>query len=295
MAVRGFERSFVGSPPLIPEHSSQAALSDSTPSIGAESGVGAFPTQPGQVPVRPTGRVVGAWRLESKLGESRLGGRWLAWGRQDAMPRLAYHLTPRLTRDTDPRASLDPLTRFVHAHAGGLEEVIVERGETWLITPYCGSYDGLMPLSRLVAMKPEARLTVREAVFVGIHTLGAIDAGWRRGLGHGPMGIEDVLIDRRGRALVELFGVEAQCRGEDPVAAAHASVRGVVALVHELATGLAASAPHRLDRSLPKALLAFFEKGLTNSNTVARASLGAGEPGFASPAEALAALQLAVV
>lgn len=231
-------------------------------------------------------RIVGGWRLEARLGDTRLGTRWLAWGGRDVLPRVAHHLSSRVARGVDALAVLEPLTRFVHAHAVGLEEVVIDRGETWLLAPYCGSYDGLMPLARLMSMKREGCLAARESVFLGLHLLGAIDAGWRRGLGHGPLGIDDVLIDRRGRAMIELFGVEARCRGEDPLAAAHASVAGVVGLVYELATGMAPGsrgASAAMGRSLPRGLESFFHRGLSRDD------------GFASPAEAMSALNTAVV
>jgi hypothetical protein len=280
------EPALVGSPPLKSGLSSQSALSDSAPPL--LSGEGLPVSVPAGVKASPwSARVVGGWRLEARLGDTRLGSRWLAWGGRDALPRVAHHLQPRVTRGIDAGSALEPLTRFVHAHAVGLEEVVIDRGETWLIAPYCGSYDGLMPLAKLMSMKASGSLPVREAMFLGIHLLGAIDAGWRRGLGHGPLGMDDVLIDRRGRAMVELFGVEARCRGEDPLAAAHASVAGVVGLVYELATGLAPSGTRgssaAVAKSMPRGLESFFSRGLARAE------------GFASPAEAMSALNAAMI
>lgn len=226
---------------------------------------------------------VGDWRVGASLGSHRLGPRWLAWSEHDPSPRVLC-VIPRkgaMSQHPDPAAALEPLARFVHPHAVGVEALEATAQEVRVVSPFSGSYDGLMALGHVLTLKPGGQMPVREAVLAGLHVLSALDAAARRGIGHGPLSADDVLVDRRGRAMIELLGVEAALLESEFDGAVAASLKSASAIVYELVTGVGPAERRvpasRLVRGLPKGLDVFIERGLTG--------------GFGSPAEAAAMLQ----
>ena len=178
--------------------------------------------------------------------------------------------------------AIDPLTRFVHPHVVALLAVEPHESTLQLTTAYTGSFDGLLPLARLLNLQSSGQISPRQAMLVGVHLLSALDAGFRKGLVHGPLTIEEVLVDRHGRALIELFGVEAAVRVPDFQFAARESVRGVARIVYELICGLAPAenrvSASRLVRSVPRGLDQFFARAIDDDGS------------FEIPAQALEAI-----
>jgi serine/threonine protein kinase len=139
-------------------------------------------------------------------------------------------------------------------------------GDVWVLTPFVGSARGILTLCQLAAARDGGRIGNCEAVFVGLQLLGAVVHAHARGVVHGPIDADQVLVDPRGGLLVELYGVDRQLR-DLPVATEAdraAEARSIVALVARLATGHLNPGPAAL-LEVPSALRGWIATGLSEA------------------------------
>lgn len=194
--------------------------------------------------------------------------------------------------------AVEPLTHLDHPHLLPVEEYsFAGDGRAWLVTPYTGSQVGLMTLSRLLADKG-GRMAPSETQRALTHTLDAVHAAHHAGLIHGPLSSDDILIDRRGSATVELYGLSLRLRPDSVPTADHAAdlrrqeLRSVVAMGYRLLTGLSPASPHgsacRLIKRLDRRWDQFFAEGLAPDSFPSAAAAMAALPGTLSKAPALA-------
>ncbi len=89
------------------------------------------------------------------------------------------------------------------------------------------------------------QLSPDEAERAVTQLLEAVESAHTAGVRHGPIGLAEVLIDRRGSLLVELYGLERAMRGlgAGDAELARDEVRSVVEIGYQLITGLRAEAP----------------------------------------------------
>lgn len=191
-------------------------------------------------------------------------------------------------------AAVEPLARLEHAHLLPVEEYsFAADGRGWVVTPYTGSQIGLMTLSRLLADKG-GRMAPSEVERAMTHTLEASAAAHAVGLVHGAISPDEVLIDRRGSASVELYGLSRRMqpeKGREGVDQARAGeARSVVELGYRLLTGMPAAAPHiapsRLVKRLDRRWDSFFAAGLNGAFVTPDAALSAMRGGVGAGVEA---------
>lgn len=221
--------------------------------------------------------------------------RFLALHSSDQSSHVAYRF-PAIKAGNDERrfqAAADSASRLNHAHILTIEQYGIDAlGHPWVITPFTGDVDGVRPLSRLLREKGGQMdpLEVERAMdqllkaVAAAHaeitvpalsaTAGSIGNGAESGthrpppslpLIHGPMSIDEILVDRRGALMVELYGLARTMRPSPrtPTLVAEMmrdEVRSVVEIGYQLITGLRAEEPiipagrlvpsHRLDRRI---------------------------------------------
>lgn len=204
-----------------------------------QSGTRATPAQPG--PSREGHASIAApatspvtLTLERRLQAHRLAARWLARCPGEPGAMLAYRLQADRPADT---AALERALAFAHTHTLPIERTERDaEGRSWLLARFPGSYDGLLTLSALVARRLGGQLGAWETRHAVDHLLSALHDGRERGVAHGPVRPDEVVVDRRSRLRVELFGVESAVRGVDQGVSAELASVSQIAL--ELLTGV---------------------------------------------------------
>ncbi|MEZ6235608.1 MAG: hypothetical protein R3B68_15590 [Phycisphaerales bacterium] len=273
-----------------------------TTDLGAESaGEDARPGDPRTPPMdtSPERTRFGPYRLLRTLDACPAADRLLALHEK----RLTSHVVYRFgaMRDAAERrrfvAAVEPLARVAHPHLLPIEEYsFASDGRAWVVTPYTGSQVGLVTLARLVQDKG-GQMSPHEATRALTHVLEAVAAAHAAGLVHGPIGADDVLIDRRGSAAIELYGVSRRLRalpdaGLEADEARRDEVRSVVTLGYRLLTGLEPAAPAvsptKLVKRLDRRWNEFFAAGLGDRPGTRAGDEPAG--GFATAEDALDAL-----
>lgn len=240
------------------------------------------------VEVRPS-RVLDRARLGvtllRRLGSHRLGKRWLARSHDDGAPRLVYELHP--SASSTPREDL--LSRaiaFDGSHGLVIERLIRHDGEPrWVVCPYPGTHEGVLSLDRLLTQKPGGRLSKFETSRAVRQLLQLQHDARRAGLEHGAIRIDEILVDRHGRLLVELFGfaVALGVRSlRDSETERRDELKAIFRIGRELVTGASGGDVHvEMPRVLwpdaPRPWREWLSRGL-------------GPAGFATPHDALASM-----
>lgn len=132
-----------------------------------------------------------------------------------------------------------------HPHILAIEEFAFDiGGRPWIVTPFPGDASGLVTLGRLLREKG-GQMSPNEAGRALRQLLEALEHAHAKGLRHGPLGLEEVLVDRRGSLIVEFYGLERLLKGLAPGDAemVRDEVRGVVEIGYQLVTGLRAETP----------------------------------------------------
>lgn len=232
------------------------------------------PQAPG---ARIAGLVVGA-----RIAPHRLGHRWLASAGPQAPTKVVYlvrHPATPAREQAYQRLLRVAVASLPHALTIEAVEPAAAGGGFWIVCPYTGNPDGLVTLGRLLADKHEGRMDLDEAWRTTRQLLHALDVSHMRRIPHGPVTMDDVLVDRRGSAQIELLGVGAAL-GAVEVLDVKGEVRSVARCAFEMITGVQPSGPSSALRApgLTRAWRTWLGKGLRS------------EGGFASAAHALASL-----
>jgi len=175
------------------------------------------------------------------------------------------------------------LARLDHPHILQVEHVgYDDTGRLCVFTAYPGNQDGLVTLADLAGSRggtldfSEATRLITQLLETSVHAR-------EHGIVHGEFGTTELLIDRHGCTLVELYGLDhAMHRSHNEPAALAEQARSVARVGHQLITGIAldadasglAGAATRLERAWD----AWFRFALDPVE------------GFDTPDEALAAL-----
>ncbi|TVQ31203.1 MAG: hypothetical protein EA376_10040 [Phycisphaeraceae bacterium] len=189
---------------------------------------------------RPQARAIfGPYALLRPLHPGPLGKRWLARHRFE----LTAHVIHRLHLCDGPddvrrfRKAVGTLQTLSSPHLMTPEFAGVRRGgEAWVASRYTGDRDGPVSLRRLVAMKGGA-LGHQEARHATEQLLQAVEYAHARGVIHGPVNEEEILINRRGSVAIELYGL-TRLLGDDQNACHQALVREEVRSIAMLAAGM---------------------------------------------------------
>jgi hypothetical protein len=198
-----------------------------------------------------------------------LGERWIALDEHAHLNHTVYRI--ELRSEHAQRRAVAHLGGFAKAqppHTLSVDQYALDdaRG-LWIATPYTGSHDGLLTLDQLIRMKG-GRLGVTESLRALGHLLAASSAARRNGLLHGALGGHEVLVDRHGSLLIELYGLNAAVRGlgESNDDAARDEVLSIAGLAYQALTGLDASVsfiePSRVCRKLERGWDEWFARAM---------------------------------
>jgi len=203
---------------------------------------------------RPQARAVfGPYALLRPLHPGPLGKRWLARHRFD----LTAHVIHRLHMCDGPddvarfRAAVDRLQNLASPHLIVPEFAGVrDGGEAWVASRYTGDRDGPVSIRRLIAMKGGV-VSPQEVRHATEQLLQAVRHAHAAGIVHGPIGREEVLVNRRGSVAIELYGLARQL---DEASCLQTLAREEVRSIAMLAAGMLLgqdvddeSLDHRLD------------------------------------------------
>lgn len=129
--------------------------------------------------------------------------------------------------------------RLEHAHILEIERVgYDDTGRLCVITEYPGNQEGLVTLGDLLEARG-GRLEFKEAIRLMGQLLEACMHASEQGIVHGPFTMDELLVDRHGCTLIELFGLEQALHNEYSVPDARAEqTRTVIGIGYHLATGM---------------------------------------------------------
>lgn len=172
-----------------------------------------------------------------------------------------------------------------HEHLLPIEyHTLDAQGHPWIVCPYTGDVDGLRTLRKLLREK-SGQLHPFEAERALLQILDASRHAHKQSLVHGPMTLDDVLVDRHGSLLVQFYGLGRMIEHGPEAGIGEVirdEVRSIVEIGYQLVTGLRAEEPlipaGRLVKRLDPRWDAWISRGLEAT------------AGFDSAAQALAAL-----
>ncbi len=242
---------------------------------------------------------VGPYLLTRPLDPCAFADRYLALHQDDHSSHVAYRIRLHGDRRRLRRfeAAIAACRVLDHEHLLRVEDAQPGQGaDFWVIGPFTGDVDGLRTLGKLLREKggqmnpfeaERALVQILEPMAYA-HQPDAVLNGVRPRVVHGPISMDEVLVDRHGRLLIEFYGfaratsVGLTSSRADEAESIRDEVRSVVEMGYQLVTGLRAEEPMipagRLVKRIDPRLDAWLANGLNVSG------------GFATAAEALAAL-----
>lgn len=211
---------------------------------------------------------IGPLTLVRPLLPGPMAERWLAVNETSHTTHVAHRF--RMGDRSEERrlvSAVDALSRLAHPHILPMEQFTLGvAGSAWIVTPYTGSHDGLVPLTRLLQDKG-GRMAPVEAERAVLQIIEAVEYAHSAGVVHGPLSASEILVDRRGSLSIEHYGLRRLLHGvglgtaSQGLAAPASEVAGdelrsIVELGYWLLTGLSADEPRipacrlvpRLDR-----------------------------------------------
>jgi len=219
--------------------------------------------------------------------------RFLALHENHQTSHVAYRFQPAKTKAQEAAfvAAVEAASLLDHPHALKIQQFTFDiTGQAWIITPFAGDVDGLRTLTRLLREKGgqmvplEAERAVHQllTLIAAAHTgepielaPGADDKPAPRAVPcHGALSMDEILVDRHGCLLVELYGLARAMaptmRAGDPsLESLRDEIRSVVEIGYQLITGLRAEEPlipaGRLVKRLDPRWDAWLSRGLDPS------------------------------
>lgn len=192
---------------------------------------------PAGLPVLAAGCIV-----RRRLPAHPLGERFAAVESASGAPVLLYRLGGGRDGATQAVARrIERLSAITHPHILRLRRMEMEpEGRLWIVADYPGTHAGVLSLAGLLSQKEGGRVAPQEARHAVMQILSALAAGQRAGLAHGSLRSDDVIVDPRGRALIELPGVERALTDCPPPqdAAEKADLSAAAGIAYELLTGV---------------------------------------------------------
>jgi hypothetical protein len=216
---------------------------------------------------------IGPYLLMRQMDRGRWTDRWLAVHDREDSAHVVHRFAVGAGEHQRFLEAAERASRLDHPHLLPIEHFTlgtVVGGNAWVVTPYTGTQDGLLTLDGLLSAKG-GRMPPPEAERALVQLLGACRYAHVLGVRHGPVSMDEVLVDRRGSVAVELYGLGRELGPVGPGVASAAEVvrdevRSVVEIGYQLVTGLSADEPRidagRLVRRLDARWDGWFEAGL---------------------------------
>ncbi len=235
----------------------------------------------------------GAYELVRELapspGTTLTAERWLALHERDNSSHVVYRFPVRHDKPGQRRffEAVEPVALLKDSHLLEIEQYsICSTGRGMIVTPFTGNQDGLTTLGTLVEMKG-GRMSPHETDRAINHLLeGLAVAHSTTGVGacHGPLMLDEVLVDRHGRLVIELYGLASRLKGVQFSAAdgVRDEIRSVAGIAYRLLTGLLAEEPRIEADRLVKGLSPLWTRWLARGLDLV--------DGFATVADAIEAL-----
>ncbi len=231
---------------------------------------------------------LGHIRLVRELPDATVGQRWIGLHDHHRTNHLIYRLP--VCRDRGERRDmlelLERTSAIRHPHLLAIEQYTLGRdGSAWVVAPYTGSQAGLVTLNDLLEAKG-GTMPSFEGERTLEHLLSGVALAHEAGVVHGPALDDELLVDRHGRLLIELYGLRRGLRHDassERQEDTRDEIRSIVHLGYRLLTGLTPDEPllpaSRVVKRLEKRWDTWFERGLDPTG------------GFDSAASALEALR----
>lgn len=158
------------------------------------------------------------------------------------------HLLYRFDHITDSVARRRVYDRFIktahldHAHILKVQSVgYDDTGRLCVITDYPGNQEGLVTLGDLLESRG-GRLEFNEAIHLMGQLLDSCVVASQQGVVHGPFSMDELLVDRHGCTLVELFGLRQALHNQYSISDARSEqTRSIIEIGFMLATGVSYS------------------------------------------------------
>lgn len=207
--------------------------------------------------IRPFAPVIGATR-------------WLALHESHHTSHIVYQFPACHDKNEQRRflSAVQTVCVLAHPHLQKIEQYSFDGARNgYVVTPFPGDASGLLFLDSLLRAKG-GRMHADEAHRAVVQLLEAFDAAHLLRLNHGPLSMGDVLVDRHGSLMIELYGLSRHLRGltQGNSELVRDEIRSVVEIGYQLITGLRAEEPiipaGRLVKRLDPAWDAWFERGL---------------------------------
>jgi serine/threonine protein kinase len=238
-------------------------------------------------------RQLGHLRLVRELPDSNVGRRWIGLHEHRRTNHLVYRLPGRRDRGErrDVLSLLERISAIRHPHLLPIEQYTLgSDGSAWIVAPYTGNQAGLVTLNDVLEAKG-GKMPSFEAERTIEHLLSGVALAHEHGVIHGPVIEDELLVDRHGSLLVELYGLRVGLEGqtEHSPELARDEIRAVVQTGYRLVTGLAPEEPiipaSRVVKRLERRWDAWFERGLdpTDGFDSANAAMDALRSGELAP------------
>lgn len=228
---------------------------------------------------------LGPYLLTRSLQPCALAERHLALHDSEHSSHVAYRFSDPGARTARRRleSAISTCRELKHEHILPIEDIVEADGGLWVICPFTGDVDGIRTLSKLLREK-RGQMAPFEAERAMEQLLDAVAYAHTRVV-HGPIFMDDVLVDRHGRLLIEFYGLRRALSGASAAADPEDirdEVRSIVEIGYQLVTGLRAEEPMIPAGRVVKKLDPAFDRWLTKGLDPAA--------GFNSAAQALAEL-----
>ena len=236
---------------------------------------------------RPT---LGPYVLTREMERCALAQRFLALHEGEHSSHVAYRFGV-LSRRSDQRRFLnavESLSGLEESHLLRIEQYALDQTDAaWVVTPFTGDVDGIRTIERLLRDKG-GQLNPFEVEPALTQVLQGVRHAHANQRCHGAIVLSDLLVDRHGRIVIELYGFRRALAGEVGMnlEVARDEIRSVAEIGYQLLTGLRAEEPvipaGRLIKRLDPAWDDWFDRALDPT------------AGFDTADEALAALPSSV-
>lgn len=204
-------------------------------------------------------QALGPYLLTRELEPGLFGERRLALHADDQSSHVAYRFPGCEGREAMGRfvRAVQTAEGLRHEHVLAIEYHTFDAdGHPWVVTPFTGDVDGVRTLGKLLREK-QGQMQPFEAERALIHILEAAAFAHRTDpardgrearlpLVHGPLSLDEILVDRYGRLVVEMYGMSrllaGQAAGGDPETIRD-ELRSIAEIGYQLLTGLRAEVP----------------------------------------------------
>ncbi len=152
----------------------------------------------------------GPYRFVRRLEDTRFAERWMAVHERDLTSHVVYRYALK-DLDGSRRRFLQvaqELAELDHPHIQSISQSALDsEGRGCIVTVHPGHAEGLLTISSLLTLKG-GRMMAVEAHRAISQLLDASAYGHFRGQAHGPISMDQVLVDRHGRTIIELYGLD---------------------------------------------------------------------------------------